>query len=459
MLKQKQDNDLGRDSVGKLMVRLAIPSIVAQLVNALYNIVDRIYIGHIVGVGDIALTGLGLCFPIIIFISALSALVGVGGSSRASILMGDNDLEGANETLGNCTALMLIISLSTTVIFQLLKEPLLYLFGASDKTISYAADYLGIYLWGSIFVQVALGMNNFITIQGFSTISMSTVLIGAAVNIALDPVFIFGCNMGVQGAALATIIAQAVSALWVVVFLLGSRTKLKLQTRFLRLKASVVFPVIAVGVSPFIMQSTESLVTISFTSSLQQYGGDLAVGAMTICSTVMQVLTMIFMGLAQGTQPIIGFNYGAGNVDRVKKAFRLLITSSMIYAGGVSISVMCFPQVFVNLFNDKPELVEITARTLRIYMACFFILSIQFTCQQTFVALGQAKVSLFLALLRKIILLIPLIFILPQFFSDKVFAVFLAEPIADFLAAATTGIIFIIQFPKILKTKPTHLRT
>ncbi len=450
----KKSNDLGNDSVGRLVVRLAFPAIIAQLVNALYNIVDRIYIGHIPEVGDLALTGLGLCFAIIMFVSAMAALVGVGGGSRASILMGDGDMEGANEILGNCAALILLISAGSTVLFQLTKEPLLYLFGASPNTIDYAVSYLGIYLWGSIFVQIALGMNNFITIQGFSTISMATVLVGAVVNIVLDPIFIFGLNMGVRGAALATVIAQGVSAAWVVVFLLGKRTKLKLQCQFFRLKGSVILPVVALGVSPFIMQSTESLVTVSFTASLYRYGGDPAVGAMTICSSIMQVLSMVFMGLAQGTQPIVGFNYGAGKTDRVRQAFRILIVSSLIYAMCMWGLIMLFPQMFVGLFNNKPELVEITTWALRIYLAGFFLLSVQFSCQQTFVALGQAKISLFLALLRKIILLIPLIFILPLFLSDKVFAVFLAEPMADVLAATITGIVFFIQFPKILNTKP-----
>ena len=425
----KKKNDLGNDSVGRLMVRLAFPAIIAQLVNALYNIVDRIYIGHIPEAGDLALTGLGLCFPIIMFVSAMAALVGMGGGSRASIFMGDGNIQGANEILGSCAALMLLLSVASTALFQLFKEPLLYLFGASGNTIQYAVSYLGIYLWGSVFVQIALGMNNFITIQGFASVSMSTVLIGAALNIALDPIFIFGFGLGVQGAALATVIAQSVSAVWVIAFLLGKRTKLKLQLKFFLLKRSIVFPVVALGISPFIMQSTESLVTVSFTSSLFRYGGDLAVGSMTICSSIMQVLSMVFMGLAQGAQPIVGFNYGAGKMDRVKQAVRILITSSVVYSVCVWGLLMLFPQVFVGLFNNKPELVDHTTWALRIYLIGFFALGVQFSCQQTFVALGQAKISLFLALLRKIFLLIPLIFILPMILSDKVFAVFLAEPV------------------------------
>lgn len=453
----KRENDLGKDKLGGLMLRLALPATIAQLVNALYNIVDRIYIGHIPEVGDVALTGLGLCFSILMFVSALAALVGVGGGNRAAILMGEGNEEKANEILGNSAAMMLLLSVAVTAVFQLIKEPMLYLFGASEDTIGYAMGYLGIYLWGTLFVQIALGLNFFITTQGFSTVSMATVLLGAVTNIVLDPIFIFGMDMGVQGAALATVIAQGVSAAWVLIFLMGKKTKLKLQLKYFRLKANVILPVMAIGVSPFIMQSTESLVSISFNASLSKFGGDAAVGAMTICSSVVQVLSMLFQGMVQGAQPIIGFNYGAGQLDRVKKAFRLLFVSGVIYTVGCWALVELFPQVFVSIFNDKPQLVELTVWALRIYAGCFFMMGIQFSCQQTFVALGQAKISLFLALLRKIILLIPLIFVLPLFLSDKVFAVLLAEPVADFLAAAITGVMFFHRFPKILKERETQL--
>lgn len=453
----KRVNDLGGDSVGKLMLRLAIPAVVAQLVNALYNIVDRIYIGHIEGVGDVALTGLGICFPVIMFVSALSALAGVGGGTRAAIRMGENDRDGADEILGNCAVLMVLLSVAVTAIFIPIREPMLALFGATENTLPYAADYIQIYLWGTVFVQIALGLNNFITTQGFSSTAMATVLIGAGINIVLDPVLIFGLNMGVRGAALATVIAQAASAIWVVMFLTGKRTKLRLRRRYFRVSGKVLLPVVAIGVSPFIMQSTESLVNISFNASLKQYGGDVAVGAMTICSSIMQVLTMTFMGLVQGAQPIVSYSYGAGKLDRVKKAFRLLLISGVIYSVAGWLIVQIFPQAFVALFNDKPELVETTVWAIRIYLACFFMLGIQFSCQQTFVALGQAKVSLFLALLRKVILLIPLIFILPYFFEDKVFAVFVAEPVADLLAATVTGLIFFYRFPRILARRREEL--
>ena len=458
MRKAKRENDLGRDPIGRLLLRLAVPTVTAQLVNALYNIVDRMYIGHIEGVGDLALTGLGVCFPVIMFVSALSALVGMGGGSRAVVRMGAGDPEGANAILGNCATLLVVLSVVFTILLQLVKEPMLYLFGATDNTIGYALDYLTIYLWGTIFVEISLGLNFFITAQGFSTVGMATVLIGAVINIVLDPILIFGFNMGVQGAALATITAQAVSAVWVVWFLLGKRTKLRLQRRFARLDWKVLAPVLALGVSPFIMQSTESLVNIAFNSSLKAYGGDPAVGAMTICSSIMQVFYLLFQGLSQGGQPIVGYNYGAGNLDRVKKTFRLVFTCSLVFSTLSCLAIELFPGMFVAMFNDKPELVEIAVWTLRVYAAGMFMLGVQNACQQTFVALGQAKISLFLALLRKIILLIPLIFILPHFIANQVLAVFLAEPAADILAALTTGGMFFWRFPRILRERENELK-
>ena len=364
----------------------------------------------------------------------------------------------ANEILGSCAALLAVISAAVTVVFQLLKEPMLLLFGASGNTIGYAADYLGVYLWGTLFVQVSLGLNNFITTQGFSTYSMATVVIGAVTNIVLDPIFIFGFGMGVKGAALATILAQGVSALWVLSFLRGRRTRLRLQARCLRLRWSILAPVVAIGVSPFIMQSTESLVNIALNSSLKHYGGDLYVGAMTIASSIMQVLWMPFQGLAQGAQPIIGYNYGAGSLDRVKRCFSLMLRFSLLLSVAGWAAVELFPGVFVALFNNKPELVALTVRVLRIYMAGFFMMGLQSACQQTFVALGQARVSLFLALLRKVILLIPLIYLLPLLLTgNQVFAVYLAEPAADLLAATATGLVFLRRFPRILEARRKQL--
>ena len=453
MRKAKRENDLGRDPIGRLLLRLAVPTVTAQLVNALYNIVDRMYIGHIEGVGDLALTGLGVCFPVIMFVSALSALVGMGGGSRAVVRMGAGDPEGANRILGSCATLLVLLSLVFTAVLQLVKEPMLLLFGATENTLPYALDYLGIYLSGTLFVELSLGLNFFITAQGFSTVGMATVLIGAVVNIVLDPILIFGCGMGVSGAALATITAQGVSAVWVVCFLMGRRTRLRLQRHFARLDWKVLSPVLALGVSPFIMQSTESLVNIAFNSSLKAYGGDPAVGAMTICSSIMQVFYLLFQGLSQGGQPIVGYNYGAGNLDRVRKTFRLVFTCSLIFSTLSCLAIELFPGMFVAMFNDKPELVEIAVWTLRVYAAGMFMLGIQNSCQQTFVALGQAKISLFLALLRKIILLIPLIFILPHFIANQVLAVFLAEPAADILAALTTGGLFCGRFPRSLRER------
>ena len=452
MRKGKRENDLGRDPIGPLLLRLAVPTVTAQLVNALYNIVDRMYIGHIEGVGDLALTGLGVCFPVIMFVSAISALVGQGGGSRAVVRM-----ETASAILGGCATMLVVLSVVFTLLFQALKEPMLYLFGATENTIGYAMEYLTIYLWGTLFVEISLGLNFFITAQGFSTMGMMTVLIGAVINIILDPILIFGFDMGVSGAALATITAQGVSAVWVVCFLLGKRTKLRLQRRYLRLDWKVLSPVLALGVSPFIMQSTESLVNIAFNSSLKAYGGNPAVGAMTICSSIMQVFFLLFQGLSQGAQPIIGYNYGAGSLDRVKRAFRLLFLTSITFSTVSCLAIKLFPGAFVAMFNDKPELVEMAVWTLRVYAAGMFMLGVQCACQQTFVALGQAKISLFLALLRKIILLIPLILILPRFLEDKVLAVFLAEPAADILAALTTGGMFLWHFPRILRRRADEL--
>ena len=456
----KRTNDLGNDPVPQLLWRLALPAVTAQVVNALYNIVDRMYLGHMKPDGDLAITGVGVAFAIIMFISALSTLVGMGGGSRAAIRTGEGRADLAEEILGNCTLLILVISAAVMAVFLPLQRPMLLMMGADGETIGYAVDYLTIYLCGTAFVQISLALNNFITTQGFSTISMLTVVIGAAVNIVLDPIFIFGLDMGVRGAALATIIAQAVSAVWVLAFLTGKRTRLKIRLKYLRLKPRVLLPVAAIGVSPFIMQSTESLVNIAFNSSLLKYGGNTYVGAMTICSSIMQVLTMIFQGLAQGAQPIVGYNYGAGQLDRVRKTFRLLITSGIVYAVAGWLLVELFPHAFVAMFNDKPELVEAAVWALRIYLACFFMLGVQFSCQQTFVALGQAKVSLFLALLRKIILLIPLIYILPHILTgNQVFAVYVAEPVADALAATTTGLMFAWKFPRILRRREKELGT
>ena len=450
-------NDLGRDKIPRLMMRLALPAVAAQLVNALYNIVDRMYIGHIPGQGDLALTGVGVTFAVIMLVSALASLVCVGGGARAAIHMGEGKNDKAEEILGGCALLLLVIAVAVTLGLWFIREPMLLLFGASEHTVGYGSDYLGIYLLGTVFVMISVGLNYFISTQGFSTVSMATTLIGAVVNIVLDPVFIFGFDMGVKGAALATVIAQAVSAAWVLRFLTGEKTRLRIRVKYLRLRWDILAPVLAIGISPFVMQATESILNVSFNSSLKGYGGDLAVGAMTIASSVMTLMGCLMSGFAQGASPIIGYNYGAGQSRRVKQTVRMLITITVSISTAVWLAVELFPSVFVRIFNDDPALVEYATRTLRIYSAGLFAIGMQHACQQSFVALGQAKISLFLALLRKGVLLIPLIYILPCFFGDKVFAVFLAEPVADILAATTTATLFFTRLPKILRKRELAL--
>lgn len=441
--------DLGTEKIGRLLVRLAIPTITAQIVNMLYNIVDRIYIGHIPGEGALALTGLGLCFPVLMLITAFSSLIGMGGAPQASIKMGQQDSEGAEKILGNCFTMLTVLAVVLTVIFRLNGKRLLFLFGASEDTIGYALDYLNIYILGTISVMFSLGLNAFITTQGFTKISMLTVVIGAAVNIVLDPIFIFGFDMGVQGAALATIIAQTVSGVWVLKFLLGKKTILKIKKENLRIQGRVVFPVLALGLSPFIMTSTESLLNICFNTSLQKYGGDLAVGTMTILSSCMQVCSLPLQGLAQGAQPIVSYNFGARNLSRVKEAFRLLFISAICASSVMWLIAVFAPAFFPSLFSSDAELIAYASWAIRIYLGMVFVMGAQMACQQTFVAIGEAKISLFLALFRKIIVLIPLIYLLPNFFADKVFAVFLAEPVADTTAAITTTALFFWKFRKL----------
>ncbi len=450
-MKEKKAADLGSGKVGKLLFSLALPTITSQIVNMLYNLVDRVYIGHmqpVDTVGALALTGVGVCLPVILIVSAFSALMAMGGAPRASIQEGRGDLQGAEHIMGNAFTLLLCTSLVLTVVLQLCAEPLLLTFGASENTIAYALSYLKIYSLGTICVQMTLGMNAYITAQGFTTVSMKTVLIGAILNTILDPIFIFVLGLGVRGAALATILSQAVSALWVLRFLTGSRTKWKLRRENLKPVPSVFLPCLALGLSPFIMQSTESLISVCFNSSLLKYGGDIAVGAMTVLISIMQLAMMPLQGLTQGAQPIVSYNYGARNAQRVREAFRCLLLSCVTYSMTLWTLVQLFPRAFALIFNNDPALVEYAAWALRVYMATTGIFGVQIACQQTFIALGNAKTSLFLAILRKIILLIPLIFILPHFFTNKVFAVFLAEPVADVLAVTTTAVMFARQFKR-----------
>lgn len=450
-LKMSQEVDLGKEPVGHLLFILAVPAITSQVVNALYNMVDRMYIGHIPEVGSAALTGVGVCFPIIMIISAFAYLFGMGGAPRASIFMGKKDNDTAEKILGNCTTSLMIIAVLLTVLVLIFQEPLLYLFGASENTIGYAMDYMTIYAIGTIFVQLTLGLNAFISAQGFSKISMLTVVIGAVTNILLDPIFIFGLNMGVQGAAVATVMSQALSAIWAFWFLSGKNTILKLKRENLKINFHILLPCIALGVAPFAMQATESVLVLCFNSSLLKYGGDLAVGAMTILSSVMQFAMLPLQGLTQGGQPIISYNYGAKQGDRVQKAFKLQTISCFSYSSILWLLIMIFPSLFVAIFTSDPQLTEITIWALRIYMAGVLLMGIQISCQQTFIAFGNSKKSAFLAVFRKILVLIPLIYILPMFISDQVFAVFLAEPIADTIAVLTTSTMFYFEMQKKMK--------
>lgn len=447
--RKKREADLGGDRIGGLLFRLALPAIIAQIINVMYNMVDRMYIGHIPDVGPNALTGVGVTMPLIVAIAAFAALVSMGGAPRASIMMGKGDHDAAEKILGNCTTMLVLVSLALTVLLLIFGRPILLLFGASENTIDYAWSYMQIYAVGTLFVQIALGLNAFINAQGFALMGMLTVTIGAVCNIILDPIFIFGLNMGVRGAALATILSQGVSFVWVLKFLLSSRSSLRIRRKNLKLSAPVILPCIALGLSPFIMQFTESVLSICFNTSLLKYGGDMAVGAMTIMASVMQFCMMPLQGLTQGAQPIISFNYGAGNAGRVKKTFRLLLKCALLFSTAVWALSMFVPQIFIGIFTSDPALADYTIWAIRIYMAASLLFGIQLACQQTFIALGNAVTSVFLALLRKVILLIPLIFVLPLFFTDKVFAVFLAEPVADFVAVSVTSILFIRQYRKL----------
>ena len=447
---------LEKEPIGKLLFKLSIPTVVAQLINMLYNLIDRIFIGHMPEIGDLALTGVGVCLPLIMWVSAFASLVSAGGAPRASIFMGKKDNETAEKIMGNCFFLQIIISFILTIILLIFNRDLLLLFGASENTIEYAVKYMNVYAIGTLFVQLTLGMNAYITSQGFSKIAMITVLIGAVCNMALDPIFIYAFNMGVSGAALATIISQAISCTFVLIFLFSKKSVLKLKISNFKLDYRIVLPCMALGLAPFIMQASECIIIVSFNSSLQNYGGDLAVGAMTILSSVMQFAMLPLQGFAQGAQPISSYNYGAKNEDRVVKTFKLLLMICLIYSTTLYVFVMSCPKVFVSMFTDKVELIEFTAKAIRIYFMVLFVFGAQIACQMTFVSTGNAKSSIIVACARKFILLLPLIYIMPNLMEDKTMAVYLAEPIADILAVSFTVTLFVFQFKKTinqLKTK------
>ncbi len=451
---QNNKNFLGTEPIGRLLFKLSIPTVIAQLINMLYNIVDRIYIGHIPGDGSLALTGVGVCMPVIMIVSAFAALVSSGGAPRASIYMGKQDNQSAEQILGNCFALQIIVSLILTAVLLIWSEDLLLAFGASENTISYATAYMRIYAFGTLFVQLTLGMNAFITAQGFTTISMVSVLIGAICNITLDPVFIFAFHMGVKGAALATVLSQAISTIWVVRFLCGRKTEIHLQKKYMHLKSKVIIPCVTLGLAAFIMQASESVVTVCFNSSLLRYGGDIAVGAMTILTSVMQFAMLPLQGIAQGAQPISSYNYGARNADRVKKTFRLLLITCFTYSTILWAAVQLVPEVFVSIFTADADLVAFTAPMLKIYLGGLFLFGIQIACQMTFTSLGKAVNSIVVAVVRKFVLLLPLIYIMPHVISNPTVGVYMAEPIADVIAVLFTSILFSVQFKKALAQIP-----
>ena len=446
---------LGTAPIGRLLFKLAVPTVVAQLINMLYNIVDRIYIGHMPGDGSLALTGVGVCMPIIMIISAFAALIASGGAPKASICMGKNDKESAEKILGGCFSLQLIISAILTAVLLIWNKDLLLMFGASENTIDYASSYMSVYAIGTVFVQLTLGMGAFITAQGFAKTGMMTVLIGAVSNIILDPIFIFGFKLGVRGAALATILSQAISCAWVLIFLSGKRTYLKLQSKYMRIDGKLVFPCVALGLSAFIMQSSESVISVCFNSSLLKYGGDIAVGAMTILTSVMQFAMLPMQGIAQGAQPISSYNYGAKNTERVKKTFRLLLTTCLIYSLTIWAVIMAFPSIFAGIFTPDADLIDFTSKALRIYCAVLGIFGIQIACQMTFVSTGNAPCSIIVAIVRKFVLLLPLIYLMPQLIENKTMGVYLAEPVADVIAVTFTAVLFAIQFRKSLKKLST----
>jgi putative MATE family efflux protein len=452
MTETKNNDFLGRDPLGGLLFKLALPTITAQLINMLYNVVDRVYIGHMEGVGDLALTGVGVCMPLIMIISAFAALVAGGGAPRASIFMGQGDRDSAERTMGACFSLQCVISIVLTVILAIFHRPLLLAFGASENTIEYAAAYMQIYSIGTIFVQLTLGMNAYITAQGFAKMGMLTVVIGAVANIILDPIFIFALNMGVRGAALATILSQAISCVWVLLFLSGKKSILRLRPAVMKVDLKLVLPCIALGSAHFIMQASESVISACFNTSLRTYGGDIAVGAMTILTSVMQFAMLPLQGLAQGAQPIISYNYGARNRERVRGIFKILLTSSLIYSMTIWAAVMLFPRGFASIFTSDGALLDFTSGALRIYCAVLGIFGIQIACQMTFVSLGKALSSMAVAIMRKFVLLLPLIYIVPAFFEEgmKTTGVYLAEPIADVIAVSFTAVLFAFQFKRAL---------
>jgi len=446
---------LGREPIGRLLRKLSLPTVAAQLINMLYNIVDRIYIGHIPVTGALALTGMGVCMPVILIVSAFAALIGFGGAPRASIFLGKRDEDAAEQILGNCFTALLIAAAALTAALLLFNRQLLLAFGASEKTIGCALSYMNIYTLGTVFVQITLGMNAFITAQGFARTGMLSVLIGAVCNIVLDPLFIFAFHMGVAGAAWATILSQAVSCTWVLAFLFGKKTLLRLRRRNLRPRAKILLPCLKLGTGTFIMQISESVITVCFNASLLKYGGDIAVGAMTILYSVMQGALLPLQGVAQGAQPILSYNFGARHRGRVKETFLLLLKISLGYSALLWALIMLLPHLFAGIFSSDAALVAFTVPALRVYAASLGLFGAQVACQMTFTSLGDAKSSVEAAVMRKFVLLIPLIFLLPHLWTaNPTFAVYLAEPVADACAVTFTVLLFRVRFRAALASLP-----
>ena len=441
------DQRLGTAPLLPLIFSLALPTALAQLVNMLYNIVDRIYVGHIPGNSSLALAGLGVglgvTYPIIVLITAFSNLVGMGGAPRASVAMGRGDYKTAEKILGNCITLLVVLSVVLSVVFTAFGEPILLAFGASENTLPYAMSYLRIYLLGTIFVQFTLGMTPFITNQGFAKTSMATTCIGAISNIILDPVFIYGFNMGVQGAAVATILSQALSMIWVLCFFLGKRSVLRIRKENLVPDKAIMALVLSLGVSPFLMSATECLIQLSFNTGAAKYGGDNAVAIMSILFSVAQIANLPIQGFCQGAQPLIGYNFGARKLERVRKTFLVMLSVSMGVTTLVVAAVEIAPQLFLGLFSSEAEIISMGMSPLRIYLLGYFFMGAQNACQQTFLGLGEAKLSMFIALLRKVILLLPLSFIIPGIFgalgASQLVGLYVAEPVSDCISAAPSS--------------------
>lgn len=434
--------NMGTEKISKLFIRMVIPSVISQLIVLLYNMVDRIFIGHIPEIGSIALTGVGVCMPVTMIISAFAQLIGVGGAPKASMELGKNKPQEAEKIMGVCTFGLIAVSIVLTGMGYYFAKDILIFFGASHNTLPYALEYLNVYLAGTIFVELTIGLTAFLTAQGYTTITMAAMLSGAIINIVLDPILIFGLNLGVKGAGIATVFSQIISLVIAVGFLTRKKQEVRLKPENIRFDGKRLLPCMALGLSPFIMVATDSFVSIAFNRSLLAFGGDLGVGSMTIFATIMQMVSLPLMGFAQGAQPITSYNYGAGNWERVSQNFKLLLKTSLTYSCFLWLIILLLPGILIRAFTPNAELISFSTQMIRIYFAMLGILGIQFACQNTFLALGNATTSLFLALLRKVFLLLPLIALLPQVIPDQVIAVFLAEPIADVIAASTTGILF-----------------